>query len=92
MEKPQSGLPNCCLTHLTRQSKQMCFFYLFKIIIIIIRINTMIVSAYKLNKSKLIILSNKLSIICTTSFVKHVVCGGKLHLYNFSFPMDGRLS
>ena len=61
MENPQTWFATIYVkTHLQRSKLQMCFFivYLLKIITIIIKANTIIVSTTKLNKSKYII-SNK---------------------------------
>ena len=62
-------------THLTEQKLQMCFlfFYLLKIIINIIKANTIIVSKTKLNKSMYIISNKTASIIVPPPFSQHIV-------------------
>lgn len=70
---------NICKTHISTGRLQMCvLFYLLKIIMIIIKANTQIVSITKPNRSKYIISNKALSIICTTSILVTNVTVGKV--------------
>ena len=73
----------CKKTHQTAKL-QMCFFivYLLRIIISIIKANTIIVSTTKLNKSRNIISNKTASIIAPPPFSQHMLRSksGKPHL------------